>query len=404
MMDSGEFFRHEDQRASTGESARLSGAFWVDDDTWIEAELPCRPWVAPGYMLRGGVAIIAGPPSAMKSSLMLAWACAVALGHAHGRFRPVNPGTVIVYNVEDDQTEQRRRLSAVLRQFDVLPGDIADKVVRVGPVRIGTLFHAAENGRLTPTEGFQRLRNLIAERRPTTLIADPLAELHAADENDNTGLRAVIAEFRTIATEFNIAVVLVHHTRKGGVAPGDPDSARGASSIIGAARIVQTITGMSEDDAKAFGIAEDRKTRSRYIRLDDAKQNYAGLDDPAWYEKVLYTLANGEIVPAAVPWSPPDVWASIPVAVANVILNEIESGLDDGKRRYSDAPRAGDRAAWRVAQRHVPSLTEEQARRIITTWRTNKVLRVVEYDDPDDRRKRQGLALNPARRPGNVSQ
>ena len=41
---------------------------------------------------------------------------------------------------------------------------------------------------------------------------------------------------------------MVHHTRKGIGAPGDPDTARGASAIIGAVRSALTLMGMSEDD------------------------------------------------------------------------------------------------------------------------------------------------------------
>src|SRR5271163_4518734 len=173
--------------------ARLNGqdgtaaAIWVDDDTWDESSLPRRPWIAPGFALRGAVTVIAGPPSAMKSSLMLAWACAVVLGRPHGRFRPPEPGTVIDYNVEDDATEQRRRLSAVLRQFDTTPGALAGKLVRVGPSGIGTLFaREPDTGDVLPTPAMTRLRALIAERLPAILVADPFAELQDAEENDNT--------------------------------------------------------------------------------------------------------------------------------------------------------------------------------------------------------------------------
>src|SRR5262249_48435239 len=224
----------------------------------------------------------------MKAWRMRGWAAAVALEVEHGRFRPRERGAVVVYNVEDDQTEQRRRLSAVLRQFDAVSADIRGKVIRTGPAGIGTLFARDDgNGTLSPTPALGRLRDLIREREPVMLIADPLAELHTADENDNTGLRAVVAEFRALATEFNIAVVLIHHTRKGALSPGDPDNARGASAIIGAARAVLTLCPMSEDDAKEFGLDAGRKNRSAYVRLDDAKQNYAGIGEPVWYEKVL---------------------------------------------------------------------------------------------------------------------
>ena len=57
----------------------------------------------------------------------------------------------------------------------------------------------------------------------------------SSEENDNTALRAVIAKFRELAVKHNIAVVILHHTRKGGSAsPGDPDIARGASAPLSA--------------------------------------------------------------------------------------------------------------------------------------------------------------------------
>jgi hypothetical protein len=378
-------------------------ALWVDDGGWTESDVPRRRWVAPGFALRGGVTVIIGPPSAMKSSLMLAWSCAVALGREHGAFRPTEPGVVAVYNVEDDRVEQQRRLSAVLRQFDAIPADIVGKVIRAGPEGVGTLYtRDRSTATISTTAAMVRLKELIAERRPAMVIVDPLAELHDADENDNNALRAIIAELRALAVEFDIAAVVVHHTRKGIGAPGDPDTARGASAIIGAVRSALTLMGMSEDDAEALGLPKDRKSRSAYVRLDDAKQNYASVGDAQWYEKVVYALDNGEAVPAAVPWKAPNFWQSIPITVANAILDDIEAGIDGGKQRYSDAPAAKERSAFRVVQQHVPSFNEQQARSFIKTWRKNDVLRVDEYDDEVDRKSRKGLFVNDVRRPGAV--
>lgn len=197
-----------------------------------------------------------------------------------------------------------------------------------------------------------------------------------------------------------MAVIIVHHTRKGAVTPGDPDSARGASAIIGAGRIVATLVGMSEDDAAALGIPPDRKTRSRYVRLDGAKSNYAGIGEPAWYEKSLFVLDNGETVPAAVPWTAPDMWESISPAVANLILDDIDAGIDGGKRRFSIAANATALGAWRPVLRHAPSITETPARKVIATWRKNGVLYSEEYDDPIVRKPLQGAFVNNAKRPG----
>lgn len=243
------------------------------------------------------------------------------------------------------------------------------------------------------------LRALLQAHTPDVLIVDPLAELHTAPENDNTALRAVIASLRVLAVEFNFAVVVLHHTKKGPVTPGDPDAARGASSQVGAARIVLTLCGMSEDEAEMLGIAKDRKIRASYIRLDDAKQNYTAIGDARWFEKVVYKLSNDEYVAAAVPWKAPDMWDGISTRVANEILDDIEAGLEGG-RRYSAARSADERAAWKVVIKHVGSLSERQARSVIREWVQNAVLRVQDYDDPIDRKSRSGVWVNPANRPG----
>lgn len=371
----------------------------VDDGAWDEATMPRRPWVAPGFTMRGAVTVVAGPPSVMKSVLMLAWGCATALEKPHGRFEPAETETVVIYNVEDCADEQRRRLSAVLRQFEATPADISGSLVRVGPTGIGTLFRRNEKGAFVPMPAMQRLRQIVAERKPAMLICDPLVELHDAEENENTALREIIAEFRALAVRFNIAVVLVHHTRKGSATPGDPEAARGASSIAGAGRVVLTMMTMLEEDAEALGIPKDRKSRSRFLRLDDAKQNYAAIGDARWYEAVVYTLDNDEAVAAPVPWEAPDMWATIPTSIARTIVDEIEGGIGGGQR-YSAASSATDRAAWRVVQRHAPSPTRRR-------WGWRAATRVLSRDRargarrcPSATRRPSPAGSSPARRRG----
>jgi hypothetical protein len=331
---------------------------------------------------------------------MLAWSVAAALGREYGDFRPRAPSWVVVYYVEDDRDEQRRRLSAAMRQFNAPLADIQGQIITTGPVGVGTLLEIdTETGFVHETLVLAGLRALLEKHAPDLLIVDPLAELHTAPENDNTALRNVIAALRTLATEFNISVIVLHHTRKGAAAPGDPDAARGASSLVGAARVVLTLCPMSEEDVDTLGVAKDRMTRSAYVRLDDAKQNYAAIGDARWFEKVVYTLDNGEYVPAAVPWKAPDLWDGVSTTVANRILDDTEAGIEGG-RRYTNAAKADDRAAWKVVVAHVVSLSEKQARKIIRTWVDNAVLREAPYDDPADRKERNGLFVNSANRPG----
>jgi hypothetical protein len=343
-----ETHRPQDKSSGNGESnaedkADADPALWIDDGDWAEADIPCRPWVVPGYALRGSVTLVTGPPSAMKSSVMLAWAVAIALHREFGRFQPLAAGKVIIYNVEDDMHEQRRRLSAALRQFGAAPVDIQQKIIRVGPSTIGTLVQREAAGEISFTGTMTAIVELIKMHKPSVLIVDPLAELHTAEENDNTALRAVIAEFRKIAVLYNLAVVILHHTRKGsGQAAGDPESARGASSIIGAVRVAVTLTGMTEDDAKAFGMPTDPAARSHYVRMDDAKSNYAPLRSAQWFEKLAIELDNGDTVAAAVPWIPPQAKVATHTELA-ALASAIELGAPGGEPwspKLSDEPRS----------------------------------------------------------------
>ena len=81
---------------------------------------------------------------------------------------------------------------------------------------------------------------------------------------------------------------------------------------------------------------------------------------------------------------------------AITILELINAGTADG-RRYTAAPPVPDRSAWRIVQRHIPTLTDQQAQTVIDTWLQKGVLELKTYRDPLNRRDTQGLfASSPA--------
>ena len=313
---------------------------WSDCGEWTEAEMERRPWVVPGYAMRGAVTIVAGMGSAGKSSLMVGWAIAAALGEPLGRFCPPAPVKVLTYTVEDDADEQRRRLSAALRPFGRFPRDIAGKVIRCGPSGVGTLIERDAMGQITLTAAWEGLRALLTQHRPDIVILDPLVELHTAEENDNTALRLVIAHLRELAQEFRCALILVHHTRKGATA-GDMDSIRGAGSLVGAARAAFTVTPMSEEEAEALAISGVQ--RRHFVRVDSVKGNYAPPQEADWHQLQEYELDNGETVAAMIPWTPP-AGASGPAPEAMALIEaELARGTAGGPyspRLVADQPRS----------------------------------------------------------------
>lgn len=387
------------RRAAPRASAPAGPALWVQAGAWEEHAIPRRPWLARGYLLRGSVSVLAGVGSAGKSSLCVAYAVALALGMPFGRFQPEGlphgeslgapARKVLLYNVEDDDDEQQRRLSAALRQFAAAPRDLAGRVIRSGPASIGTLLDRDPyTGAVLFTDAWHALEALLAQERPDLVVLDPLVELHTAEENDNTALRAVIAHLRGIARRHGCAVLLVHHARKGGEA-GDMDAIRGAGSIVGAARVALTCTPMSKEEADQLGVPLD--LRRRFFRVDNAKANYSPVSEAVWHELTEYELDNGELVAAAVPWSPREGVSSGANGVAQEMLALLEADVARGAENGPYSPRLDVQELRSVASVMARlGIEKPVAQRTALRWLMGRGFTVHEYRD-GQRRVRKGL-------------
>jgi hypothetical protein len=211
-----------------------------------------------------------------------------------------------VYNNEDDGDEMRRRLAAILQRWEVplteLRGRLAMNSGADRPLLVAKADRAGNVVRLPDVDGcIEHVRR----HAIGLLVVDPFAETHEVGENSNEQIRAVAAMFRDIARQGPCAVMLVHHTAKppqGGSDghAGNMNSARGASALLGVARVVQTLFGMSRRDAEELGLAEEE--RHRHVRLDDAKAN---LGPPGgatrWFRREAVAIGNGDEVGVLVP-------------------------------------------------------------------------------------------------------
>jgi hypothetical protein len=364
---------------------------WVDTTAPDADPIPPRPWIVPSYFMRGSVSVLSGQGAGGKSSLVVAWTIALATGRPINGFEPYAPTRVINYNTEDDQDEQRRRYSAALTAQGVASAEIAGRVIRCGPHNIGTLFERdPASGRITPTAALQQLEDMCHETGAEVLICDPLAELHNAEENDNTAMRAVIAAFRSMAQRLGIAVLILHHDRKGNNAPGDMDRVRGASAISGAVRVMLTLTTMSAEEAEKFGIPPDQ--RRRHFRIDGAKSNYAPATDAEWWRLDGYEISNGETVAAALPWAPPTAFDGISMDTCIAILNRIAEGTNGAPFGAGGKARG---ELFAVLESEPFNLPEGRAKAILAAWMTAGL--VYEMDgckSPNSRHPRRGLLVN----------
>lgn len=362
---------------------------WIDADAWDAATIPARPWVVPGYLMRGSVSVLSGQGAGGKSSLVVGWTVALATGEAIGEFAPPAPCIAVNYNVEDDQQEQLRRYSAGLLAVRKAPSDIAGRVIRCGPRTIGTLFQRdPASGRVMATEAMDALETLCMETQADVLICDPLAELHNAEENDNTAMRGIVAAFRGLASRLGIAVMILHHDRKGNNAPGDMDRMRGASAITGAVRVMLTLTTMSQEEADKFGVPPEE--RRRHFRIDGAKSNYAIAQDAEWWRLTPYAIQNGESIAACLPWSPPSTFDGISMAACVAVLDAIRKG------KWGCDVKSGDEWAGRLLTAHDPGpgRTDTQAKAILRAWEGTQLLTRGEPEPTATRNKRRNYKVN----------
>ncbi len=76
--------------ATQAPSATTEGqkALWHDQGAFAGGEIPKRPWLVQGYLLRGAVTVLSGQGAGGKSSMVVGWTLAGAQGKPFGAFRP----------------------------------------------------------------------------------------------------------------------------------------------------------------------------------------------------------------------------------------------------------------------------------------------------------------------------
>ena len=183
---------------------------------------PCpeeRRWLIEGLWADQAVGIVGGEPKCCKSFLALDIAVAVASGTpCLRRFPTVRCGPVLLFAAEDALHIVRSRLEGIAQAADVRFEQLAIHVITAPTVRIDL-----EADR-------KRLRDTVGQIRPRLLVLDPFVRLHRVDENMASEVAPLLAYLREIQRRYETAVLLVHHSRKGGHARAG-QALRGSSEL-----------------------------------------------------------------------------------------------------------------------------------------------------------------------------
>jgi hypothetical protein len=181
---------------------------------------PERRWLIDELWAAEAVGIVGGEPKCCKSFLALDMAVAVAAGvPCLRRFPVAQPGRVLLYAAEDALHVVRQRLEGIAAAVGVALVDLDIHVITAPSLRLDL---PADQARLAETA---------AQLRPRLLVLDPLVRLHRVDENAAGEVAPLLAYLRDLQRRLGLAVVLVHHARKGAGHVRAGQALRGSSEL-----------------------------------------------------------------------------------------------------------------------------------------------------------------------------
>jgi RecA-family ATPase len=183
---------------------RPQGCQWLIDQLWGDE----------------AVGIVGGEPKTCKSFLALAMAVSVAGAvPCLRRFAPAQTGRVLLFAAEDALHVVRQRLAGIAAAAGRALADLDIHVITAPTVRLDV---EPDRDALAAT---------IAALKPKLLVLDPFVRLHRIDENLSGEVAPLLAYLRELQRRHHLAVVLVHHARKGGAKMRAGQALRGSSEF-----------------------------------------------------------------------------------------------------------------------------------------------------------------------------
>jgi AAA domain-containing protein len=187
-------------------------------------ELPVRSeaqrWLVTGLWLEQAVGIIGAEPKCCKSFLALDLAVAVASGTACLRHFPVPAaGRVLLYAAEDALHIVRQRLEGICAAAGLALQQLDVQVITAPTVRLDL-----------PADRV-KLEHTVEKLAPKLLVLDPFVRLHRIDENASGEVAPLLAYLRELQRRHHLAVLVVHHAKKGGARIRAGQALRGSSEF-----------------------------------------------------------------------------------------------------------------------------------------------------------------------------
>lgn len=349
-----------------------------------EGQIPPRDWVYGRHLIRRFVSATVAPGGVGKSSLTFVEAMAMVTGKALLNVPVPKPLKVWVWCLEDPREELDRRFAAIAKHYKLTDDDIGGRLFlnsgRDTPLCVAR--QETKTGAIIVEPDMAEIEAEITSFGVDVLLVDPFVASHQVSENDNVAINAVMRQWVLLAERCNVAIELIHHTRKNGDGEVTVETSRGAKALTDATRDTRVINQMSEGEAAKFGI----ENRRLHFRTYSDKANLAPPAERSdWYMLENVTLANGALgadgdhVGVAARWEVPGPFDKVSKETVNSILTAINLGVIDADGNQTGIPygesNRGRSKRWvgQVIIDHT-GMEEEEAKRAITAWLQTGVL------------------------------
>ena len=177
-------------------------------------------WLVTGLWSEQAVGIVGGEPKCCKSFLALDLAVAVAAGiPCLRRFAVPRAGRVLLYAAKDALHIVRRRLEGICATTGLSLADLDIQVITAPSVRLDL------------DADRRSLQETVARLQPRLLILDPFVRLHRIDENASGEVAPLLAYLRELQRRHAVAVLVVHHAKKGAGRARAGQALRGSSEF-----------------------------------------------------------------------------------------------------------------------------------------------------------------------------
>lgn len=363
---------------------RFTPFTWKDPKT-----LPRREFAFGKHYIRKYVSVTVAPGGLGKTSNSVVEALSMASGKDLTGDKPPKRLKVWLFNAEDPRDEMDRRIMAACLHYGLSLADIEGHLfLDTGREQELIVMHEDKKTGVTVNVPIvEAVAEQIRRNQVDVLIVDPFVSTHRVNENDNGAIDKVAKLWAQIADDTNCAIDVVHHLRKLADREATVEDARGAISLIGAARSVRVLNRMSAEDANSAGI--DEKDRYSYFHIHYGKQNLTRMDTAQhWRKMESVSLGNGpnKLTPGdtagvVTEWKWPsqeELMEGVPDDVQERFLIRINN------QEHRDSDQAEGWAGYLLAElmgeplTHTKGMTKQKRRfkRIIDAWKSTGLVTV----------------------------